>query len=218
MSLRSIVVGITGVCVVLLGTSWAAADLINGSFEAPVVAENTEWEGTPDGWNILGGGRTYIANGTAAQAYGGPNPDGDQVWQTTNGWLWQNTGIVMQAGWTYTADFSASGLGANGGVSCHLLHATDTASRGSTMLDTGTIAIGSQTWVPVSASIEMTGANALHVGDYLTVEICAADEGQWRGFDAVSVTSTPPVPEPSSVVLLAMGLIGLLAYAWRKRK
>ena len=27
-----------------------------------------------------------------------------------------------------------------------------------------------------------------------------------------------PVPEPSTIVLLATGLIGLLVYAWRKRK
>jgi len=26
------------------------------------------------------------------------------------------------------------------------------------------------------------------------------------------------VPEPSTLVLLAAGLLGLLAYAWRKRK
>lgn len=32
------------------------------------------------------------------------------------------------------------------------------------------------------------------------------------------VTQGPVIPEPSSFVLLAAGLIGLLAYAWRKRK
>lgn len=34
--------------------------------------------------------------------------------------------------------------------------------------------------------------------------------------DNVSVSS--PIPEPSTIALLATGLIGLLAYAWRKRK
>jgi hypothetical protein len=37
----------------------------------------------------------------------------------------------------------------------------------------------------------------------------------WVG-DALTVQTT--TPEPSSMVLLAVGLIGLLAYAWRKRK
>jgi hypothetical protein len=34
----------------------------------------------------------------------------------------------------------------------------------------------------------------------------------------VEETDTSPVPEPSTVVLLASGLIGLAVYAWRKRK
>ncbi len=33
-----------------------------------------------------------------------------------------------------------------------------------------------------------------------------------------SLMAAPTVPEPSTLVLLAAGLIGLLAYAWRKRK
>ena len=36
-------------------------------------------------------------------------------------------------------------------------------------------------------------------------------------FDNLDVTG-PPVPEPSTLALLTSGLIGLLAYAWRKRK
>ena len=32
------------------------------------------------------------------------------------------------------------------------------------------------------------------------------------------VASIDAIPEPSAIVLLAMGLFGLLAYAWRKRK
>ena len=35
--------------------------------------------------------------------------------------------------------------------------------------------------------------------------------GTWAGFQVASV------PEPSTLVLLASGLIGLLCYAWRKR-
>lgn len=37
----------------------------------------------------------------------------------------------------------------------------------------------------------------------------------WCGLGSVTVSS---VPEPSTIALLATGLIGLLAYAWRKRK
>ncbi len=33
-----------------------------------------------------------------------------------------------------------------------------------------------------------------------------------------NLTVTTPIPEPSTIALLSAGLIGLLAYAWRKRK
>jgi hypothetical protein len=36
------------------------------------------------------------------------------------------------------------------------------------------------------------------------------------GFDSVTITT--PAPEPSTAILLACGLAGILAYAWRKRK
>jgi len=46
------------------------------------------------------------------------------------------------------------------------------------------------------------------------------DLPQWnKGMDNVSVTLTSgEVPEPSTLVLLAAGLFGLLAYAWKKRR
>jgi MYXO-CTERM domain-containing protein len=37
--------------------------------------------------------------------------------------------------------------------------------------------------------------------------------------DSVTLTRTySAVPEPSAIVLAAMGLVGLLGYAWRRRK
>jgi hypothetical protein len=41
--------------------------------------------------------------------------------------------------------------------------------------------------------------------------------GAIQNYDVFSITDTAPIPEPNSLVLVATGLIGLLAYAWRKR-
>jgi hypothetical protein len=59
--------------------------------------------------------------------------------------------------------------------------------------------------------------NGVFVGDSLAIFIDLGGAG--TVVDNVRVTATPTAtPEPSTLVLLASGLIGLLAYAWRKRK
>jgi hypothetical protein len=73
-------------------------------------------------------------------------------------------------------------------------------------------------WATISFSI--------NADDYIGGHIKAGDElaafldiGGGVAVDSVSVTvTTADVPEPSTLVLLASGLVGLLAYAWRKRK
>jgi hypothetical protein len=37
-------------------------------------------------------------------------------------------------------------------------------------------------------------------------------------FDFISVSDTAPVPEPGTIVLTVLALLGLVCYAWRKRK
>ena len=37
-------------------------------------------------------------------------------------------------------------------------------------------------------------------------------------FDDIQMGGTAPSPEPSTLVLLGTGIVGLLAYAWRKRR
>jgi hypothetical protein len=41
---------------------------------------------------------------------------------------------------------------------------------------------------------------------------------RWIGTAYVDIGPAPPVPEPGTLVLVATGLLGLLAYAWRKRR
>jgi hypothetical protein len=67
------------------------------------------------------------------------------------------------------------------------------------------VTLGSTDWSP--------GANAnRYIGLSAHMSSSVSGVGKW---DAFSVTQA--VPEPSTVVLLVTGLLGLLCYAWRKR-
>lgn len=62
-------------------------------------------------------------------------------------------------------------------------------------------------------------SNNTHLGEQLVVVLASPYQSAGMcnvSFDNVSVTYAG-VPEPSAIVLSTVGLIGLLAYAWRKR-
>jgi hypothetical protein len=54
-----------------------------------------------------------------------------------------------------------------------------------------------------------------YIGIGYNITPAASSRGIWHDF---SLTGTVSTPEPSTLMLLVTGLIGLLAYAWRKRR
>jgi hypothetical protein len=50
-----------------------------------------------------------------------------------------------------------------------------------------------------------------------TVDFVVARTGDYRSLSTGLSVTISPVPEPSTIVLLAVGALGLLVYAWRKR-
>ncbi len=83
---------------------------------------------------------------------------------------------------------------------------------------------GGDTTALASGSIANGGSSGLIVvdnisvvpGDMLYLQIGNDTMNHW--YDQTEFTFRVVVPEPSTTVLLACGLFGLLCYAWRKRK
>ena len=86
----------------------------------------------------------------------------------------------------------------------------------------------------VQGDVDFINGNLYATGRYeedgyvVKIDAATGDTSTWVSFSSDGEGSTPDyypgwlageaVPEPSTFALLATGLIGLLAYAWRKRK
>ena len=62
-------------------------------------------------------------------------------------------------------------------------------------------------------TLDVSGITAAHTAKYVRLDVRSTNE--WGGLVELSFTA---IPEPGAIVLLATGLLGLLAYAWRRRK
>ncbi len=58
---------------------------------------------------------------------------------------------------------------------------------------------------------------AQYIGQTMTLVMIDQNNGGW-GWTNLDTVSIPTVPEPGTLALLAAGLVGLLCYAWRKRR
>jgi hypothetical protein len=73
-------------------------------------------------------------------------------------------------------------------------------------------------WDATSDTMDIANVGIVR-GTSVTADLlCANIVGDDSDFLSYTFPSSPPaVPEPSSLLLMAAGLAGLLAYAWRKR-
>jgi hypothetical protein len=174
--------------VCVIGT--VQADLVpNGGFTT---------EAELQGWKTTGGVTWTTTDGS---------PDGPSAHMEGNTWLYQpgvSTPSLVE-GETYQLSFLATAISGSdatlrAGVSC-------------TSGEYTTYTALTNTWQQYSMTFT---AKAADVGTSFQPEfLCAA--GSTFGIDSVSLSAVA-TPEPSAVVLCATGIIGLLAYAWRKRK
>jgi hypothetical protein len=205
---------LAAVVALTIGVPMARADLLNPSFESPDKGAGNSVYGCPSDWTSDVGFNGYITNEMNTNVYG-PIPDGHQFIELSGSGLWQNTGILLQSGTTYLLTVAASSSSSLGGGTIFIALG---AASNTTVLGT---TFGSQSWSighPYSddtVSAEYTAPVGQPEPQYLTVHISV--QAGWTAVDNVRLSSTS-IPEPSSVLLLATGLIGLLCYAWRKRK
>ena len=136
------------------------------------------------------------------------------------------TGANTQTGsafWTFTPDagyevglgsFTMKNYNTSYGVATGswTLHAN---SPTGTALATGAISIPLGDATLHTFSVNTTGGNGQTV--VLEIHYASGSDEENNGMDNISFSQTV-VPEPSTVVLLGTGLLGLLAYAWRKRR
>jgi hypothetical protein len=213
-----VISGLVSVCVLLVGASMASADLVNESFETPDIPSGTKApQGqAPTSWAAIsdpGHMSCYLMDSIE----GGPAKDGTQWIQVQKSYdLFQNTGIALQDGYTYSLAFSArSDRTAAVGAQVMLRAADDTSSAGTAFATDAFSAIGGGeiAWGDRTLQATYTGDS----GKYLSVSIgVPSTTTGWVDYDALHLTIQSP--EPAALTLVALGLLSLLAYAWRKRR
>jgi hypothetical protein len=200
-------------CVLVLGLSPASADLMNGSFEQPELPTNGYITDIATYWypsNFHG----WVINGNNASGDGMYAPSDGNQFQEFTGWMGQNTAIPLVPGNTYTVSFDVNpGTFSGLSTTVHLEAEPDatTPSGGDIFGDQTFSEFAASTWTPETLSAKYTG----DPGKYLGAWFMMSGSSVFGGLDHVVVTSTP---EPSAAILLASGMIGLLAYTWRKRR
>jgi hypothetical protein len=213
--MKSLVIVSVCVCMggLFLGTSAVNADMVNGSFESPALAENGYQSGVADNW-ITWAFTGWVINGNNASGDGMYAPSHGNQFQEYNGWVGQNTDIPLVSGNTYNVSFDVnpgtfSGLSTI--VNLNAVPDTNPASEGPTFAAQTYSGFTASDWTAKEMSAAYTG----DPGKYLSVWIKMDSTSIYGGLDNVVVTVSP---EPSVVMLMATGVLGLLAYAWRKRR
>jgi hypothetical protein len=217
--IEALVLGVAMLTLLLGGASAVRADVIvNGSFETPYVGPGSPYD--PYDYNIYpnGGVPGWTSNnneteiGYTPQEVGYPAYAGiqslelngstfDTISQTVTGLV---PGQTYQLSWAYGVRADYGPQQANiifGGVTV----ATDsTAIYGLT-----------PGWFLNTADVTATATSEVLSFQAVDTTVLGGSPGGGNEIDAVSLV---PVPEPTSLTMLATGALGLLGYGWRRRK
>jgi hypothetical protein len=197
-SYRVVGIVVAAVLVSVIGTAHAEM-VTNGSFTDGMSS-----------WEVYGGA------GPAADS-----PDGACAYINLNTWLQAKPAAPLVAGQNYAVSFVAKVLGSAGAINdmdktlfVHVNSDAQPSFARYTPLLTNEWQLYSFQFTP--ALPETGGSYGL---GFLNCagNIFGGDDAGWAQFGIDNVSMTP-VPEPSTLMLALAGLLGLSAYAWRKRK
>jgi hypothetical protein len=206
--------GMLGLGCVLLGLGQAtAASLLvtNPSFESPALVNPGDFTTvSPPGWTLTGAGGVFKPSvGTSVNSV----PDGTQVGYAgalSTGSLFQDLGVAAVTGQIYQLSVDV-GSRKEGFPAHYFVELTE----GGVTLNSaaGTISPGTGNFSVVTFS-----AVGIAGGGDIGVRLSETGAGQSL-FDAVAVsTVVASVPEPTSLTMLGIGVVGMAGYGWRRRQ
>lgn len=241
MSYRNVLcVGFALVAVVVVLSGSASADLItvgNASFESPTLANGTAAASSANSWTDPSSGCTWEIN----NLYGYDAPDSNAVGfydASGDGTPRGGDGINVLSGYmskTRNGDYASQtltdtlhkgkytltvGAGANPGLAAADLSVT-LGTTGDAQLATLS-AFGSSLPVAEFSDRQLVlnvAEDNTHIGEAIVIRLGAtratAGDNEWIAYDNVRLDY---IPEPGTLALSVFAAMGLMAYAWRKRK
>jgi hypothetical protein len=207
------------VATVMVGQGLAAVIAItNGDFESSTM----EYYADPPGWTSGAAGSLASASKIPTGNLTAPADQG--IWAVylnggTNVSLTQTLGDTLEATtYVLSAKVAHFGTGPDGTAPAQYANTIAELLAGGTVLTPTSSVIpadpGGKNWATKSWTFAIGDTDPL-LGQTLSIKLSVIGGGGQGDVDNVTLSS---VPEPSTLVLVGIGLLGLLAYAWRKRK